>query len=657
MHKLVIQDDEGKTTVVPLIRDEITVGRKEGNTIRLTERNVSRKHARILRADGAIAIEDLESSNGVRVNGTRIHGKQTLTISDRIQIGDYLIELKSDGDSASDAEGNSNAKTMPLPKTGSRGESEGGLRASSSIPIPQIAAATPFDETIKHPASIAPSNGESSATPATAPKSSSSSMSIPVANAVTTVTGSGNAAAAAVALSETPPSPTPAVAPIEEADPLPEEERIARLIVLSRSGAGTEYELKQAASVVGRTDDNDIVIDHRSISRHHAKIVKEGNQFVIVDLESSNGVRVNNEEYGKVDLRSGDLIDLGHVRLRFAGADDDYVFHPDDIDDVAPKSSRGIWYALLVLVLLVATVATFVSMFGEESSDQPQQDNQPTSPSDGVGRVNPSDQAVNTPLQPNAGVLLERARRAVVTQDWALAVVESRKVLDLDPDNERAHMYSQQATRETANEVRLQGLKASVEGKRYSEVPEKFAAIDDNSVYKEQAQALHDRARREYIEQIRENANDLLAERKCNDLTQLGKSAGSLWSEAGQAVEKISARCRPATPPRRTPPPRRTNVPEPPRSRPPPVPTVSFDEVLEDAKAAARGGLYGRARRLCGEALRIRPGDQEAILTCGIAACGLGDARLAKRYHGQASGPRQSQIYQVCLSKGIDVRQ
>jgi pSer/pThr/pTyr-binding forkhead associated (FHA) protein len=72
MFKLVIQDDEGKTTVVPLIRDEITIGRKEGNTIRLTERNVSRKHAKISRANGAVAIEDLGSYNGVRVNGTRI---------------------------------------------------------------------------------------------------------------------------------------------------------------------------------------------------------------------------------------------------------------------------------------------------------------------------------------------------------------------------------------------------------------------------------------------------------------------------------------------------------------------------------------------------------------------------------------------------------
>ena len=72
MFKLVIQDDEGKTTVVPLIRDEITIGRKEGNTIRLTERNVSRRHARIARSNGEVTIEDLGSYNGIRVNNARI---------------------------------------------------------------------------------------------------------------------------------------------------------------------------------------------------------------------------------------------------------------------------------------------------------------------------------------------------------------------------------------------------------------------------------------------------------------------------------------------------------------------------------------------------------------------------------------------------------
>ena len=77
MHKLIIEDDEGRTTVVPLVRDELTIGRKEGNAIRLTERNISRTHARLSRKNGAIFIEDLGSYTGVRVNGRPHRGSQS----------------------------------------------------------------------------------------------------------------------------------------------------------------------------------------------------------------------------------------------------------------------------------------------------------------------------------------------------------------------------------------------------------------------------------------------------------------------------------------------------------------------------------------------------------------------------------------------------
>src|ERR1700730_4091715 len=78
MWKLVIEDDEGKRTVVPLTRDQYSIGRKDGNTIRLTERNVSREHARLYRRNGVASadrppfvIEDLTSYNGVFINGLR----------------------------------------------------------------------------------------------------------------------------------------------------------------------------------------------------------------------------------------------------------------------------------------------------------------------------------------------------------------------------------------------------------------------------------------------------------------------------------------------------------------------------------------------------------------------------------------------------------
>jgi pSer/pThr/pTyr-binding forkhead associated (FHA) protein len=89
--KLVIVDDEGKTTPVPLTRDEYTVGRQEGNVIRLTERNVSRRHARVFRAKGHWLIEDLSSYNGVFVNSDRVEKRQAIKSGDTIQIGDYRL--------------------------------------------------------------------------------------------------------------------------------------------------------------------------------------------------------------------------------------------------------------------------------------------------------------------------------------------------------------------------------------------------------------------------------------------------------------------------------------------------------------------------------------------------------------------------------------
>lgn len=99
MWKLIIEDDEGKRTTVPLTRDDYTIGRKEGNTIRLTERNVSREHAKIRRANGPASpysLEDHSSYNGVYVNGLRVAQPQELQHGDLIQIGDYRIVLQDD---------------------------------------------------------------------------------------------------------------------------------------------------------------------------------------------------------------------------------------------------------------------------------------------------------------------------------------------------------------------------------------------------------------------------------------------------------------------------------------------------------------------------------------------------------------------------------
>ena len=85
--KLVIEDDEGHRREVLLDRDEVTIGRREDNLVHLPERNVSRLHARVVRRDGTVLLEDLNSANGTQVNGVRIQEVVLLRDTDLVQIG------------------------------------------------------------------------------------------------------------------------------------------------------------------------------------------------------------------------------------------------------------------------------------------------------------------------------------------------------------------------------------------------------------------------------------------------------------------------------------------------------------------------------------------------------------------------------------------
>ncbi|HVY27740.1 MAG TPA: FHA domain-containing protein [Polyangiaceae bacterium] len=93
MWKLTIEDDQANRTVVPLARDEYSIGRGEDNTVRLTERNISRRHARIAREAERWVVFDAGSYNGCYVNGARVNQRQELTHGDLVQLGDYRLEL------------------------------------------------------------------------------------------------------------------------------------------------------------------------------------------------------------------------------------------------------------------------------------------------------------------------------------------------------------------------------------------------------------------------------------------------------------------------------------------------------------------------------------------------------------------------------------
>ena len=80
-------------------------------------------------------------------------------------------------------------------------------------------------------------------------------------------------------------------------------------------GAGRRTVLSGDRLVIGRSRDCDLVLDDPNVSRRHAEVRRDGEQWVAVDLGSTNGIRVNGRRVEETALEPGDQLTLGVSRL------------------------------------------------------------------------------------------------------------------------------------------------------------------------------------------------------------------------------------------------------------------------------------------------------------------------------------------------------
>jgi ABC-type multidrug transport system ATPase subunit/pSer/pThr/pTyr-binding forkhead associated (FHA) protein len=76
-------------------RQQLSVGRAPDNDLRLDGLQISNHHARFVRTNGNVTVEDAGSTNGVYVNGERISGRRGVQLSDVIQIGPFVLQADS----------------------------------------------------------------------------------------------------------------------------------------------------------------------------------------------------------------------------------------------------------------------------------------------------------------------------------------------------------------------------------------------------------------------------------------------------------------------------------------------------------------------------------------------------------------------------------
>src|SRR4029079_15551832 len=104
MFSVIISEKGGAERRETFDRNEINVGRVQGNDLMLPKGNVSKRHARLLYRDGRFIVTDLKSTNGTYVNGRKIAQATIVREGDKIYIGDFILRIDGGGAAGTEAE-------------------------------------------------------------------------------------------------------------------------------------------------------------------------------------------------------------------------------------------------------------------------------------------------------------------------------------------------------------------------------------------------------------------------------------------------------------------------------------------------------------------------------------------------------------------------
>ncbi len=132
------------------------------------------------------------------------------------------------------------------------------------------------------------------------------------------------AAAAPIPVPEPPPvSEPPPLVPTPAISPLPAETMIytpsetEQDEVATLSWDGSQIEIADRITVIGRSSDCNISLSDPNVSRRHAEVRRIGDGYSLVDLGSTNGTEVNGQRIQETALMNGDVIGVGTTSITF----------------------------------------------------------------------------------------------------------------------------------------------------------------------------------------------------------------------------------------------------------------------------------------------------------------------------------------------------
>jgi hypothetical protein len=123
------------------------------------------------------------------------------------------------------------------------------------------------------------------------------------------------AAAPAGSAAAQPVGPHTAMLPGQR--PRPKVNAPASLVLIQGGQPIRTWPLATAELTIGRAEQSDIPLADPGVSRNHARVVREGDDFIIEDLRSTNGTDVNGQPIRRRRLANGDMLKLANSTLQF----------------------------------------------------------------------------------------------------------------------------------------------------------------------------------------------------------------------------------------------------------------------------------------------------------------------------------------------------
>ena len=339
LFQLTIEDESGRQIhELEFEQGPITLGRGQDCTVQLRSGQVSRTHARLGVSGTSCIIEDLNSANGVLVDGRRIQGVEILPPQAEIRIGEYTLRIEA---------------------------VHGGL--------------------------------------------------------------------------------APMVNPVGPGVPVPTPRRtsVLKLIRYGDHLEGETHPLIAEETSIGRVAKNDLQLVDGSISRYHARIVRQQGQFVIVDLGSANGTFVNGvSATNPILLSEGDHIQIGNLKFLFADSTEALATRTPAPAIHSESGSNVVLIAgMTLLVIVFVAVAALLATQAFSGSEDVE-----------VEAPEPSSEAPETATDQDptlsAAEHLANARAHVEAHEYEDAIADFNLAIATDPQLTEARLELQAAERE-----------------------------------------------------------------------------------------------------------------------------------------------------------------------------------------------------------------